>query len=139
MLSVECEAAWIDVALKCVALALWCLVLPSVCGFFGIAQTWFRFELVFSPVWDRSTGGKGPSVPSLPWLSMAFGTYFIWMSGPFKWPIMDILWILWTIPAVIAVEGKRTLMFPSQRLQPHPLCRLWVWDKARAWTFTLSN
>jgi len=30
---------------------------------------------------------------------------------------MDILWILWTIPAVIAVEGK--LMFPSQRLKTH--------------------
>lgn len=32
---------------------------------------------------------------------------------------MDILWILWTIPAVIAVEGK--LMFSSRRLKAHPL------------------
>lgn len=119
----------ITVQLKCLPVFLWCSVLPSHCGFFGFAQTWFRFEFVFPAIWDRSVGGEGPSVPSLPLLSMAFGTYFIWMPRPFKWPIMDILWILWTIPAVIAVEGK--LMFSSQRLKAHPLCRLWVSDKAR--------
>lgn len=31
---------------------------------------------------------------------------------------MDILWILWTIPAVIAVEGK--LMFWFTGSQSHP-------------------
>lgn len=38
----------------------------------------------FGAIWGRSTGGEGPSVPSLLLLSMAFGTYFMWMSGPFK-------------------------------------------------------
>lgn len=32
---------------------------------------------------------------------------------------MDILWILWTLPAVIAIEGK--LVFSSQRVKPHHL------------------
>lgn len=63
--------------------------------------------------------------PSLPVLSMAFGTHFIWMPGQYKWPMMDILWILWTIPAVIAVEGKPTS--PSQAAS----CQRWFGDKAR--------
>lgn len=36
----------------------------------------------------------------------------------FSTPIMDILWILWSIPAVIAVEGK--LLLASRRLHAHP-------------------
>lgn len=71
----------------------------------------------------RSTGGGGPPVPSLPKLSMAFGTYFIWMPGQYKWRTMDILWILWTIPAVIAVEGK--LMFWSTGVAVASSRRLW--------------
>jgi len=55
-----------------------CFVLPPpVCGFVGFAQTWFRFEFVFAAIWDRSIGGEGPPVPTLPALSMAFGTYYI--------------------------------------------------------------
>lgn len=110
---------WTNIFLKDRAVFLCCSVLPSVCRLFGFAQTWFRFEFVVSAIWDRSIGGEGLPVPSLLLLSMAFGTYFIWMSGTFKWPIMDILWILWTLPAVIAIEGK--LVFSSQRVKPHHL------------------
>lgn len=130
---------WTSASLKGRAVCLCCSVLPSVCRFFGFAQTWFRFEFVVSAIWDRSIGGEGPPVPSLLLLSMAFGTYFIWMSGTFKWPIMDILWILWTIQAVIAIEGK--LVFSSHRVKPHPLDqhRLWVWNKARTLTISFSD
>ena len=48
------------------------------------------------------------------WLS---GPILCECLGPSKWPIMDILWILWSLPAVIAVEGKLTLSSRRVELQ----------------------
>lgn len=80
--------------------------------------------------WNRAIGGEGPPVPALPLLSMALGTYFLWMSGLLKWLVMDILWILWTIPAVIAVEGKPVL--PSSRARDASSCR-YEFETKRVW------
>lgn len=105
--------------------AKWCRCVSALPGApLRLSPCWFRPNLV--EIWlglcpaicHRSTGCGGLPVPSLPKLSMAFGTYFIWMSGHYKWREMDILWILWTIPAVIAVEGK--LIFWSTGSQSHP-------------------
>lgn len=39
---------------------------PLRLSLFGFAQTWFRFELVFSAlIQDRSAGLEGPPVPPL--------------------------------------------------------------------------
>lgn len=100
------------------ALSLCCSVLPSVCSF--MVQPKLGPDLSsFLLCYLGALNCRRRTISPLSVFAVnGFLDLFYLNVWAFSTPIMDILWILWSIPAVIAVEGK--LLLASRPLDAHP-------------------